>query len=91
MSLTGSVKCSVAQLFKMPITLVAILEGGKRQAYFPDILKDPTIDGLPLQGPAEPSGHAVDLRLGAEGNASEFDLIIGSWKKRKAQRWAHYK
>jgi hypothetical protein len=37
------------------------------------------MDGLLLQGPLEPFGHAVGLRLGDEGkawgNAPELDLI----------------
>ena len=78
-SLAGFVGCSEAQFFKTPMAIVAILEPGDCRAHFLDIVEDATMDGLLLQGPVEPFGHAVGLWLGdkgeARGDAPEPDLI----------------
>jgi hypothetical protein len=58
-----------AQFFKTPMPIVAIPECSDCRAHFLEILEDAPMDSLFLQGPVEPFGHAVGLRLGDKGEA----------------------
>ena len=58
-----------AQFLKAPVDIVVLDEGIDGLTDLLEVLEDPTVDGLFLQGAVEPLGHAVGLGLGNESEA----------------------